>query len=57
MDNDTNPLHVGQLSGHKNLDSLRSYHTALLKRQKDIVGDSSKQYLVLFLLNLHLIPL
>ena len=46
MDNNVNPLHVGQLSGHKNMDSLRSYHTASFKRQKEmsmIVGDSNKQ--------------
>ena len=27
------PLHVSQLSGHKNLDSLKSYHTASLQKQ------------------------
>ena len=46
MDNNVNPLHVGQLSGHKNMDSLRSYHTASFKQQKEmsmIVGDSNKQ--------------
>ena len=34
LNNDIHPLHVSQLSGHKNTDSLKSYHTASLKQQE-----------------------
>ena len=36
LNNDIHPLHVSQLSGHKNIDSLKSYHTASLKQQEKI---------------------
>ena len=34
LDNNVHPLNVSQLSGHKNIDSLKSYHSASLNEQK-----------------------
>ena len=36
LDNNVNPLHVSQLSGHKNVESLKSYHTASLQQQQSM---------------------
>ena len=34
LENDVNPLHVSQLSGHKNVDSLNSYYVASKSQQQ-----------------------
>ncbi len=36
LDHDIHPLHVQQLSGHKNIESLNSYHSASLRKQKEM---------------------
>ena len=36
LNNNGNLLHVTQLSGHKNVDSLKSYHTASEQQQKQM---------------------
>ena len=36
VQNDTNPLHVAQLTGHKNIKSLDSYSVASKKQQRDM---------------------
>ena len=36
LNQEINPLHVQQISGHKKLESLNSYHTASLSQQKKI---------------------
>ena len=44
LNNNINPIHVSQLSGHKNTDSLKSYHSASKVHQKqmsDIVNCSN----------------
>ena len=42
LNNNVNPLHVSQLSGHKNIDSLRSYNTAT-DRQQMVMSDMISQ--------------
>ena len=37
LHNDISPLHVQQLSGHKNIESLNDYHTASDKATKENV--------------------
>ena len=36
LDHDVHPLHVSQLSGHKNINSLKSYHTASRSKQQEM---------------------
>ena len=36
LDKDVNPIHVAQLSGHKNIESLKSYHCASINQQKEM---------------------
>ena len=36
VENDTNPLHVAQLTGHKNIKSLDSHSIASKKQQRDM---------------------
>ena len=36
LNNNVHPIHVSQLSGHKNIDNLRSYHTASSKQQEQM---------------------
>ena len=36
LDNNVSPLHVSQLSGHKNTDSLLAYHSASHQKQKEM---------------------
>ena len=36
LDNKIHPLHVSQLSGHKNTDSLKSYHSANKRKQQQM---------------------
>ena len=45
LNNNVNEIHVGQLSGHKKIDSLQSYNVASMQQQKkmsDIIGDKRK---------------
>ena len=50
LENNVNPLHVQQISGHKKLESLNQYNTASLNQQrtmsKIISGSSSNNHLV-----------
>ena len=34
LNQEINPLHVQQISGHKKLESLNSYHTSSISQQK-----------------------
>ena len=36
LDNNVDPLHVAQLSGHKNVESLQNYHTASVSKQRNM---------------------
>lgn len=36
LDQNVHPLHVSQLSGHKNINSLKSYHTASRSKQQEM---------------------
>ena len=43
LNNNAHPLHVSQLSGHKNLESLKNYHTASKQQQVQMSNVLNKQ--------------
>ena len=46
LNNNVHPMHVSQLSGHKNIESLKSYHTASSKQKRnmsDIINNNKQQ--------------
>ena len=46
LNNNIHPLHVSKLSGHKNLESLNSYHSASRKQQErmsDIINSNDER--------------
>ena len=46
IENDINPLHVSQLTGHKNTDSLKSYYSAsskMKKKMSDIINNPNNE--------------